>query len=125
MNKEKIKETIELMFLSCPKEDQYSSDIIETLNGFYEYLYCLERNPDFPDNIEHEENEYLKQTGTPYYISYMITSHKSKIKRMPDRSKAVFAGIAIRSCSLNVILGIHKLIGPDVSKYVGMQINKT
>jgi hypothetical protein len=44
---------------------------------------------------------------------------------MPDRSKAVFAGIAIRSCSLNVILGIHKLIGPDVSKYVGMQINKT
>ena len=121
MNKEKIKETIELMFLSCPKEDQYSSDIIETLNGFYEYLYCLERT----DNIEQEENEYFKQTGTPYYISYMITSHKSKIKRMPDRSKAVFACIAMRSCSLNVILNIHKLIGSDVSKYVGMQINKT
>jgi hypothetical protein len=99
MNKEKIKEVIDTMFLSCPEEGEFSSDIIETLNSSYEYLYSKEPRSWNHADIEREENEYFKQTGMGYFISWMNTSHRDKIKRMPDRSKATFWNIVSRVCT--------------------------
>ncbi len=124
MNKEKIKEAIYAMFVSCPEEDQFSSDIIETLDAPYEYLYTGAKSWNHAE-IEHEENVYFNQTGMGCFISYMAASHKDKLKRMPDRSKATFWNIATRVCNRDVLMIIHKLIGVDVVKYINMQNNKT
>ena len=124
MNKEKIKKAITEMFLSCPNEDQFSCDIVETLNAPYEYLYGGPKNWNHAE-IEYEENVYFKQSGVGYFISWMTITHKDKFKRMPDRSKATFWNIAARVCSQDVLLIIHKLIGRDIVRYVGMQNKKT
>jgi len=124
MNKEKIKEAIYAMFASCPKEDQFSSDIIETLGTSYEYLYSREPKSWNHADIEREENEYFKQTGMGYFISCMNTSHKDKIKRMPDRSKATFWSIVSRVCNKDIIISFHKLIGKDVVGYVSKHMQK-
>ncbi len=122
MNKERIKEVIDAMFLSCPKEGEFSSDIIETLNSSYEYLYSKEPRSWNHADIEREENEYFKQTGMGYFISCMNTSHKDKIKRMPDRSKATFWNIVSRVCNKDIIISFHKLIGKEVVGYVSKHV---
>ncbi len=122
MNKEKIKEVIDTMFLSCPEEGEFSSDIIETLNSSYEYLYSKEPRSWNHADIEREENEYFKQTGMGYFISWMNTSHRDKIKRMPDRSKATFWNIVSRVCNKDIIISFHKLIGKDVVGYVSKHV---
>jgi hypothetical protein len=127
MNKEKIKEAIYAMFVSCPEEDQFSSDIIETLNTSYEYLYSREPRSWNHADIEHEENEYFNRTSMGPFISNMALTHNDKIKKMPDRSKAVYWAIVSRVCNKDrdALMGWHKLIGVDVVKYINMQNNKT
>ena len=117
MNRERVKEAIESMFLSCPKEDQFSSDIIKTLNSYYSFIYDQLSNS--RSGWDRQEHEYFDQTGVGYFISWMTVSHKDKIKRMPARSKATYQSIAMKVChDRKTIVSIHKLIGNDVVEYV-------
>ena len=118
MNKEKVKEAIESMFLSCPGEDQFSSDIIETLNSYYYFLY-YDRSPAGKCGWDRQEREYFDRTGIGNFISWMTIFHKDKIKRMPARSKAVYQSIAMRVCKdKNTKVRVHNLIGREVVEYV-------
>ena len=113
----KVKEVIESMFLSCPKEGQFSSDIIETLSLYYTFLY--NKNSVTRWGWDRQEREYFEQTGVEYFISWMTSSHKDKIKKMPARSKAVYQAIAMKVCKdTNDKIKVHKLIGQDVVEYV-------
>jgi hypothetical protein len=121
MDRTKIKETIESMFLTCPYEDRFPKSIVNLLEDNYEDYYSVKgRNKEHP---QIRDKEYFSSTGISYFITWLAKTHERKIKNMPVKSKATLFAIVSRTVDLESVRLLHKMIGNDVVDYVNEQRN--
>lgn len=119
MDRTRIKEMIESMFLTCPSEDRFPKSIVNLLEDSYEDYYSVKGKND----LIIETEEYFSSTELSYFITWLAKSHKRKIENMSGKSKATLLAIVSRLVDLEAVRLFHKMIGKDVVDYVNEQRN--